>query len=110
MDSGLLGLIVYFLFGAAGTACRVAISPAPALTFGLNKRTIVEIVVGGVIGFLLPYVGTGLTMWSSSLDLVATVLKDASVPVQVAIKGGLVFVLNYAGSLTIGEILARRKG
>lgn len=107
MTSDIWGLIAYFVFGALGTFCRVWISPEMEL--GLNKRAVVEVVVGGVVGFLIPIAGTGLATWSASFDLIGIAIKDASVVVQIIVKGGIVFVLSYAGSLTIGEILARRK-
>jgi hypothetical protein len=93
--------LIYFLFGIAGTLCRIALSTT--VPFGLNRRTIVEAIVGGVSGFLLPYFGSFLG---------AAIGLDAAhiLAMPVLIKGGVVFVLNYSGSDFIGELLKRRAG
>lgn len=93
--------LLYFVFGAAGTAGRVALSPT--LEFGLNKRTVVEVVTGGVAGFVLPYFGSVL---APMVGLDAATF--ASTPV--IIKAGIVFLLSGMGSLVSGDIITRFRG
>lgn len=92
--------LLYFIFGAAGTAGRVALSTDPALDFGLNRRTVVEVISGGVAGFVLPYFGAGLAG-------LAGIPAESIVGMPVIIKAGLVFLVAGAGSLSVGEIVAR---
>lgn len=90
--------VLYFVFGAGGTLCRIALSPT--ITFGANVRTTVEGIAGGVGGLLLPYFGAlfaGLT----GLDAAHITAMPA------LIKAAVVFVLNYTGSFSVGEVLAR---
>jgi hypothetical protein len=99
--TNLLITVAYFVAGAGGTAGRIALSPT--LPFGLNRRTIAETISGGVAGFVLPYFG-GIFAGVAGIDPVTV----AGMPVT--IKAGLVFLVSGAGSLSIGEILARRGG
>lgn len=100
----LLPVLIYFLFGALGTFCRVWLSPA--LETGANRRMLVEIIMGGITGMLLPYLGGAL---SAGVGLDVTSLFAGVAPiVQVVLKGGLIAALSYSGSFTIGEILAHR--
>ncbi len=91
--------LIYFIFGLAGTLCRIALSPS--LPFGLNRRTVVEGIAGGVSGLLLPYFGT-LFAGVVNLDPV----RIAATPVIV--KAGLIWLVNYSGSFSVGELIARR--
>lgn len=93
--------LIYFVFGAAGTAGRLALSTT--LEFGLNKRTIVEVATGGVGAFVLVYFGDKLAPF---FGLDAAAFSGA----PVIIKGGIVFLLAGATSLVSGEIIARIKG
>ena len=93
--------MIYFLFGAAGTAGRVALSPT--LEFGLNTRTVVEVITGGVAGFVLPYFG-GLAAPMVGLDAATF----AATPM--IIKAGIVFLLSGMASLVSGDILSRLRG
>lgn len=91
---------LYFVFGAAGTGARIALSPT--IGFGLNKRTVVEILSGGMTGIVLPYVGFGilttLGVDQAHIEAFPTIVKAA-----------LVWILNFTGSFAIGEIIARRQ-
>jgi hypothetical protein len=92
--------LFYLVAGAGGTACRLALSPT--LQFGFNRRTRVELIVGGVsgavIGHFIPILGG---LFGLSPETVAGVPPF--------IKGCLVFAASYAGSFTIGEFLSRKK-
>jgi len=104
-NGALLPLLIYFLFGALGTFCRVWLSPVLEAT-SANRRLVVEVIIGGLTGMLLPYLGTAL---SAGVGLDVTSLFSGVAPaVQVVLKGALIALLSYSGSLTIGEILARR--
>jgi len=103
MNGALLPLLVYFLFGAVGTFCRVWLSPV--LENG-GRRMTVEVIIGGITGMVLPYIGGALSA-GVGLD-VASLFAGAATGAQVVLKGALIALLSYSGSLTIGEILARR--
>ena len=100
----LLPLLVYFIFGVIGTFGRMLLSPT--LETGVNRRTIVETVMGGITGMVLPYAGAGLSALVG-MDVNALFAGTAG-SVQVVLKGALIALLSYAGSLSVGEILARR--
>jgi len=104
-DGALLPLLVFFLFGALGTFCRVWLSPVLEAT-SANRRLVVEVIIGGLTGMLLPYIGSALST-SVGLD-VASLFSGVAAAAQVVLKGALIALLSYSGSLTIGEILARR--
>jgi hypothetical protein len=94
-------LIVYFLFGAFGTLLRVIL--APDLDAGLNRRTIIETLMGGVVGIILPLVGRLiLTPIGIDLDKLAATVTPG---VRVLMGGALICVVSYSGSLTVGGIL-----
>jgi len=101
MMHGALGVAsLYFVFGAGGTAARVALSPT--IAFGPNRRTVVEVVSGGMTGIILPYVGFGV--------LTTLGVDQAHIEAFPAIvKAALVWVINFTGSFAIGEIIARRQ-
>lgn len=103
-----LTVLVYFIFGAAGNACRILLSPTlPSfrndLTWEPSRRLVVECLAGGVSGFVLPYFGA---IFAPLVGLNASTV--AGVPDY--IKAGLMFILNFSGSFAVGEILARVKG
>jgi hypothetical protein len=97
--NGQLLFLLYLAAGAIGTGCRVALSPT--IEFGANKRTIVEVVVGGVSGVLL---GHFIPVLAGLIGMPAETVTS----VPAVVKACLVFTVSYAGSFTIGELLARR--
>ena len=94
--------VLYFLFGAGGTAARVALSPTIDSTkegsWLPSKRFVIETIGGGVSGFVLPYFGAIL---GSTLGLDAATV--AAIPP--IIKAGLVGLLSFSTSIGIGEIM-----
>jgi hypothetical protein len=93
--------LMYLLFGAAGTACRVAISTT--LVFGKNKRTIVEVAFGGAGGAVLAWFGPQLVR-------MAGLPPESAGTMPPLIKGLVVFLVCGATSLGVGELIARKLG
>jgi len=104
-NGALLPVLIYFLFGALGTFCRVWLSPVLEAT-SANRRLVVEVIIGGLTGMVLPYIGGALSA-GVGLD-VNSLFAGVAPAVQVVLKGALLALLSYSGSLTVGEILARR--
>ena len=96
-----LAYLLYFIAGAGGTAGRVALSTVMVL--GVNNRSIVEIISGGVGGIVLAYFGTPLAV---AIGLPPEAVKG----VPAIIRACLVFLAAGAVSLGTGEVLARLKG
>ena len=100
MNEGLITLL-YFIAGAAGTFGRVWLSPE--MDLGLNKRAVVEVVSGGVAGFVLPWFGTILAG-------VSGLSPETMAAMPPWIKAGIVFLLAGSGSLVVGDVLTRIRG
>ncbi len=93
--------LLYLIAGAAGTFCRVWLSPEMEL--GLNKKAVVQVISGGVMGFVLPYFGA---IFASLAGL--TPEQVAAMPPH--IKAGVMFLLSGSISLIWGDISARIGG
>lgn len=95
--------VLYFLFGAGGTAGRILASPTiESMQAGSiwvpSRRLVIETMAGGVAGFVLPYFGAAL---ASKIGLDAATV--AGIPP--IIKAGLVGLLSFSTSIGIGEII-----
>ena len=94
--------VLYFLFGAGGTAGRVALSPTIDSTkpdsWLPSKRFVIETLIGGVAGFVLPYFGAIL---GSTIGLDAATV--AGIPP--IIKAGIIGLVSFSTSIGIGEIM-----
>ena len=94
--------LLFFIAGAGGTTCRLLLSPT--IVFGMNRRTVVEVVTGGMLGILVPYFGTFVLNAFG-----VTVTQEAIASLPPAVKGAGIWLLNFAGSFSVGEFLARRR-
>jgi hypothetical protein len=94
-------LLVYFLFGAFGTLLRVIL--APDLDAGLNRRTVIETLMGGIVGMILPVLGRLiLPPVGIDLDKIAAAITPG---VRMLMGGALICLISYSGSLTVGGLM-----
>lgn len=98
-NSASLAVLVYFVFGIAGTALHLWRSPT--MEFGPNSQTVNRLVMGAAVGVILPFVGGAV---GDHIGVPSWIVGE----LPLLVKGCAVLVLSLGGSYVIGDELARR--